>query len=121
MEIEIMLSTMNLQNEEEMKKLLKQMNIKTSVVIINQITKKIQKWKYEKENIRLYSYYEKGLSKSRNQAISKAKGDIQIIADDDVKYEDNYKEIIKRAYQKYKNADIIAFFVETKNKKPIIR
>ena len=121
MEIEILLSTMNLKNEEGVKKLVNKMNIKTGVVVINQINKNIKKFDYIDNNIRSYSFYEKGSSISRNRALENANGDILILADDDVKYEDDYEKTIKKAYEKYKDADIIAFYVESLNKKRKIK
>lgn len=113
MDIEVLLSTMNLRNKEELINLIRKMNIKTNVLIINQITEKIPIWNYEEGNIRLYSYLEKGLSKSRNKALDKAKGEILIFADDDIQYKDNYAETILNAYNNKKDADIIAFNIET--------
>ena len=121
MELEVMLSTMNLKNKEEMKKLINQMKITTPVVIINQITEKIPLWDYQEKNIRLYSFPEKGLSKSRNRAMHKLNKDIGILADDDVQYRENYKQIILDAYHTHPDADIIAFYVETKSEERKIK
>lgn len=121
MEVEVLLSTMNLKDIEEVRKLIEKMNIKTKILIINQITEDISIWEYEDDKIRIYSYKEKGLSKSRNKAIGKLNKDIGIIADDDIIYENNYEEIIKKAYQEYKDADIIAFYVYSDNKQRKIR
>ena len=41
--------------------------------------------------------------------------EIGIFADDDIMYVENYSDIIFDAYLKYKNADIICFWVESKN------
>lgn len=117
MKIEVLVSTMDLENHEE---LLNKMNIKESVVI-NQTQSKTLKDITEGEN-RLYSYQEKGLSKSRNRAIENSEADICIIADDDLKYENNYKNTVEEGYQKYPDADIIAFYVDNfdeKRKRPI--
>lgn len=43
--------------------------------------------------------------------------DICIIADDDLKYESDYEEKIKNGYKKYKDAGIIAFYVDNVDKK----
>lgn len=53
-----------------------------------------------------------GLSRSRNLALSHARGDICVLADDDVVYEPGYEETIRAAYRDYPDADIIAFQVE---------
>lgn len=107
MEIEVLVSTMNLKNEKE---LIKRMNIKTKYTIINQ-TKNVNEVKSDN----VYNYNEKGLSKSRNRALSHAIEEICLIADDDVEYLDNYEEIIKSAYKKHKDADIITFYIKSLN------
>ena len=117
MKTEILISTMNLKDEEDNKKLLKKMNINSNSLTINQITdSKILVFDNNKSKNRLKSYKEKGLSKSRNKAIENAKGEICIIADDDVTYVNGYSKIIEDSYRKYKDADIIAFYVESTNK-----
>ena len=71
MKIEVLVSTMNLNNTKE---LIKNMNIKTKYTIINQ-TQNIEA--IQDNNV--YNYNEKGLSRSRNRAISHAKEEICII------------------------------------------
>lgn len=115
--IEVLISTMNLTDE---KNLIKKMNISGKSIIINQITKDIKIRNIDEKNYKLLSYKEKGLSKSRNKAIMNSSADICAIADDDLKYEDNYEEIIKNAYKKYPDADIIAFFVDNEDKSNIM-
>ena len=115
--IETLVSTMNLKNKEEHEKLIKIMNIKGKSIIINQITKNdIEIFSSIEGKNRVISFKEKGLSKSRNKAIKNSIADICVIADDDMLYYDNYENIILSAYDKYKEADIIAFCVDTSNK-----
>lgn len=118
MNIEVLVSTMNLKNQENF---IKKENVKSSVVI-NQVND-IELKNVTEGNNRLYSYQEKGLSRSRNRAIENSRADICVIADDDIRYEDNYEEIIKKGYEKYPDADIIAFYVDNvdDNKKRPIR
>ncbi len=116
--IEVLVSTMNLINEKE---LLKKMNISGKAVIINQITKDIELKNVETKKYKLLSFKEKGLSKSRNKAISNSIADICAIADDDLNYEDNYETIITKAYEKYPDADIIAFFVDNEDKNNVMK
>lgn len=114
MEVEVLVSTMNKNSISQAMELFKKMNITGKAVMINQITdSKIKQVVKEKGEKRIYSYYEKGLSKSRNKAIEKLNSEIGIFADDDVIYNKNYQEIIKKAYEKYPDADIIAFCVES--------
>lgn len=122
MKLEVLLSTMNLKNEKENIKLINEMNINIDTLTINQITKEdIKTSSNLKSQNRLISVKEKGLSKSRNKAIENSKGDICIIADDDVKYENDFQNIIYREYNKNKKYDIICFFVKSKNERKIKR
>lgn len=54
----------------------------------------------------------KGLTKSRNHAVSIATGDICLIADDDVKYAEDSFDIIIRTFQE-KNPDVALFKIKT--------
>ncbi len=113
MDIEVLVSTMNLENYED---LIEKMNISGKVVVINQLSNnKIQPINISINDRRVYSYKEKGLSLSRNRAIQNSTADICVIADDDLVYKKDYKDIIINAFLKYKNADIIAFYVQSKN------
>lgn len=110
--VEVLVATMNRKSKDQ---LIKKMNIKGNALVINQVTKDEIELVNEKEAAqKIYSFREKGLSKSRNKAIQNASSDICVIADDDLTYLDNYEQIISEAYDKYKDADIIAFYVESK-------
>lgn len=116
MNVEVLLSIMNQKDENEIEEFTKNMRIFGKVVVINQITdNSIIETIKEKGRVRIFSYKEKGLSKSRNIALNKQESDIGVIADDDVTYVQNYEEIIKKAYEQYPEADIIAFNVDTGN------
>lgn len=116
MNIEVLISTMNISNEKEHNELIEMMNIKGKSVVINQCPVKSTKLKdVIKGKNRVFSYNEKGLSKSRNKAIEKCSSDIFLIADDDMIYVDNYEIIVNEAYNKYPDADIIAFYVASDN------
>ena len=106
MNIKILMSTMNKQNIEELK--LKEKNI-SNCIIINQIKEPMEK--LEKNDAILYSYNEKGLAKSRNRLLEKVETDVDvgIITDDDVIFVKNYRNIVQKAYEEMKDADIIIF------------
>lgn len=78
------------------------------ILIVNQ-TKKSSILTSDLNHIKVVNSFEKGLPQSRNLAIENASGDICLIADDDICYVYNYKEIILKAFQKYEEADIITF------------
>ncbi|MBI6077505.1 glycosyltransferase [Clostridium perfringens] len=107
MKLEFLVSTMNRSNLN----FFEDMNINDSAIIINQCRKKINV-KSENKNIKIISYEEVGLSKSRNRALENSNGDICILSDDDITYKDNYKEIILNAYEENLDADLIVFQIE---------
>lgn len=119
MELEVLVSTMNIENEKEHLVLIKKMNIKTKSLTINQISDAKMSENPVTSNVRnrMISKNEIGLGKSRNLAIKESKEDICILADDDLIYEQDYDKIVKEEYKKNKNIDIICFLVESNNNK----
>lgn len=111
--MQVLLSTMNIKSDNELNNLLNKMNITTNYLVINQVASKKET---NIKNMNAITVENKGLSKSRNLALKNSKDDILILADDDVIYEKEYNQIIEDAYKKYSKADIICFFVESKNK-----
>lgn len=109
MNIELLISTMRKDNIDEVN-LLQQNISDVNALIINQC--KCDK-KEKKNNIRMISTNELGISKSRNKALENASGEICIICDDDVVYENNLLEIIQNSFESDKSADIITFKIKT--------
>lgn len=108
MKIETLISTMNRKDLE----FISPMNLQTDVIIINQCqNEEIISEKIGHHNITMLNYNEKGLSRSRNRAIEASTAEICLIADDDMCYEDDYAQKIIAAYERYPDADIIAFQV----------
>lgn len=88
--------------------------INSDCIVINQCNEE----KYiEDDNIRMIFTNERGLSKSRNKALRNAKGDICLLCDDDETFVDNYEEIILSGFEKYQDADIIAYKLVNTTKK----
>lgn len=113
MKIELLISTMNAQ-----KTLLDKINIRSDVVVVNQCgTDHIEIFNYKGHCIKWIDSSTKGLSKSRNIALSNASGDIVILTDDDVEYVDDYVNKINTAFSSHPEVDIIAFQVEGKDGK----
>jgi len=113
MNIEILISTLN---QKDPITLIKQMNIKSNALIINQCDRnEYKEFIIDNNIIRIIYSKERGLSKSRNLAIKNSSADICVIADDDVVYDDKAIEIIIDAYNKYQDADLIAFDVPSTN------
>lgn len=112
MKLEVLLSCMNENNFEIVKKA----NIKTDVLIVNQCN--INGYMEKKEQNKTYRMIlstKRGLSRSRNELLNNMNGDIGILCDDDVVYYDNYEDIILKAFNELKEADIIIFDTEMRN------
>jgi len=104
MKFELLISTTN-------NRKCQQTNPPTPCIIINQIIDPSIKKHCREKNV--FTFYEKGLSKSRNRAISLSTADICLISDDDVEFLDDIEEKIIKAFKKYPDADIITFQVKT--------
>lgn len=116
MNIDVLVSTMNIENLTMYNELLKNLNIKGKSVVINQCpTKNVKIDDITESDNRIYTFHEKGLSKSRNKAIEHSTADISLFADDDMRYVDDYEKIVKEAYKKFPDADIVAFYVSSDN------
>lgn len=104
---EILLSCMFLSDSKEM---IKRSHITSDTVIINQCDEE----NYKEDNIcnallRTFSVTDRGLTKSRNLAISKSQADICIICDDDEIFNEGYEKAVLSAYDALPDADIIIF------------
>lgn len=112
MRLEVLVSCLNQTNLS----IAEELNIKTDAVIVNQCNK----WAYTESKqsgytLKMIHVKQRGLTQSRNMALSYASGDICILCDDDVKYVDNYDEIILQAFTDLPQADIIVFNINRKN------
>lgn len=114
MKIELLVSTMYENNVIE---LYKKMNIQSDAIVINQCDKIDFEKKQVNGSILLsYSFDEKGIGLSRNNALMRATGDICLFSDDDMIYKDGYEQIILEAFSKLKDADVLVFNLEEKIK-----
>jgi len=114
MSLQVLLSAMFLDDENYIDSL----NICSDTVVINQCDKACDKELSHHcidDATRTVIYVEtkeRGLSKSRNMAISKATGDICILCDNDVEYVEGYEKLIEKAYEDHPDADIIVFYIK---------
>lgn len=106
MSVELLVSTMN-KNDYE---LIKKMNIQSNAIIINQCDRTDRKeMKINGYNVIWIDVQERGLSRSRNMALKNSTADYCLICDDDEILADGYASIIEESFSKVNNADIIAF------------
>ena len=105
MRVEVLVSTMHQKNFD----FLDNMNISTDAVIINQTNSDgYKEFNLNENTVKIFSITERGIAKSRNQALKISNSDICILADDDMQFSNEYKEIAINAY-KNNVADIIIF------------
>lgn len=109
LKIETLISTMN--QEVDDLSLAEKMNIQTDAIIVNQTDNVFYYREDGKSKIEMYSFDERGVGLSRNNALMRSTADVCLMADDDMVYVDNYEDIVRRAYLKYPDADFIVFNV----------
>lgn len=117
--MEVLVSSMN----KDMS-LFKKMNIQTNAIIINQTPDVSGNFSYKQQIFddktwKFYSMSEKGVGRSRNNALMRASDDIVIMADEDEVFVDDYEKIINDAYSKYPDADMIVFDVNVHDRNGI--
>ena len=108
MKVQVLASVMN----ETMEHIVNHMRIDSDAVIINQCDRmQEQQMEYKGHNVRFFSFPDKGVGRSRNEAILRADGDICLFSDADIIYEPGYAEKIAVEFQKNPKADMILFNV----------
>jgi len=102
--LQVLVATMH-QNDHS---LLEKMNIQSDAIIGNQCNRnEIEEFNYNGNTIKYLSFPERGVGLNRNNALMRATADICLFADDDVRYVDNYKDIIIEAFEQNPKADMI--------------
>lgn len=106
MKIEHLISTMHQNTPEFAVK----MNCRQNILVVNQAQDgRIDQMEINGLRVRMVTTDERGLSNSRNMLLEYAQGDICLVGDDDLFYIEGYDEIVKEAYEKHPDADLIAF------------
>ena len=86
------------------------MNLQSDAVIINQCDENSYlEYEYRGNMIRAYSFAEKGVGLSRNNALLRAKADIILFSDEDIVYHEGYAEKIVKAFEEHPEADMLLF------------
>lgn len=106
MKFEILLSCMNLQDEDIVAK----SRITSDTLIVNQCQSDgYREYDRDGHSVKIYSVNDRGLTKSRNFAIKKSSADICLLCDDDEVFAENYEKGILDAYKAIPDADVIIF------------
>ena len=108
MNLQVLVSTMH-QNDYN---LMDKMRLQSDSIVINQCERnEIVEFEYNGNEIKFYSFAERGVGLSRNNALMRATACICLFADDDMVYVDGYKDIIIKAFKENPRADVIVFNV----------
>ncbi len=122
MKLEVLVSCMNQKDLS----LVEKTKITSDVLLINQTVNVSDHVTVHRDGrtIRMISTKERGVSRSRNMAISHALGDICLLCDDDEILTKEYEIIVCNAFEELPQADIIIFDLEGNKKfrlKPILQ
>lgn len=106
MKVQVLASVMN----RELQQIVEKMQLDSDAVIINQCDclgseEIIQNG----HKIEFFSFPERGVGRSRNEAIMRSTGDICLFSDEDIVYEQGYAEAISKEFDKNPDADMILF------------
>lgn len=111
--LEILISTMHRNSLDFIDKMFQNANVNSvNILVINQTTK-THLLKSDKVNIRVLNFFEKGISKSRNQAIKNSNSKYVLFTDDDVVFEPNFEQIILDAFKDKPEAGFLVFKAKT--------
>lgn len=99
--------------EKDAKVLAKQMKLKTAAVMINQCDKyDYLEWTFETCKIQCFSMPERGVGLSRNTALLHANTEICLFSDEDIVFDGNYPETLRKVYEEHPDADMILYNVK---------
>lgn len=88
------------------------MQLASDAVIINQCDRfALEETEKDGCKIKFCSFPERGVGRSRNEAILRADGDICLFSDEDIVYEPGYAAAVAAAFEENPQADMILFNV----------
>lgn len=106
MQVQVLASVM----KQTMEELVRHMNLSSDAVIINQCDcLKQEEMEFRGRRVRFFSFPDRGIGRSRNEAIIRADKDICLFSDEDIVYEEGYEEAIVAEFQRNSKADMILF------------
>ena len=109
MELQLLVSAV----DKEPRILAEQMNISSDAIIINQGSNfGYDEFECKGHTVKAYSFAERGVGLSRNNALLRADSDICLFSDEDIVYCDDYKQLVLEEFRKNPKADMILFNIE---------
>ena len=112
--VEVLVACMH-QNDDS---LYREMNLQTDAILANQCdTCNFEVFNEADGNVvKLISTADRGVGKNRNKALLNATGEFLMCSDQDMIYVDGYEDIVKEAFIKCSDADVIVFNLEYLNR-----
>lgn len=110
MNLEVLVSAMH----QEAEALIQTMQLESDAIIINQCDQTAYE-EIQKEGlcgefkIRFFSFAERGVGLSRNNALLRAQADLILFSDDDIVYEPGYSKLVIQEFEKHPEADMLLF------------
>lgn len=114
MKVQVLVSAMHANPKE----LVSKMNISSEAIVINQCDEnnyecfEVKGADGEDREVRAYSFCERGVGLSRNNALLRADREISLFSDDDIVYLKDYEKRIVEEFEKHKEADVLLFNVK---------
>lgn len=106
MKLQVLVAAVN----KEVNTLAEKMNLETDAIIVNQCDCfAYQEYPHKGRLIRCFSMKERGVGLSRNTALMRADEELCLFSDEDIVFYPGYEEVICRAFEKNKDADVITF------------
>lgn len=116
--VEVLITTMNMQDPLQ---LLDCMNISTQAMIGNQTSfNEIVQMQHKDNVVTVFSFNERGVGLNRNNLLMRSKADFCAFGDDDLRYVDNYQEIICNTFHEYPKADVLIFNLDDESGKQYV-
>ena len=108
-------------NQNDFSKI-QQMNIHSDVIFANQADyTAFDSIQFEDYTAKMITTTTKGVGINRNFSLSYADAEICLFADDDVVYNDNYRDVVLNEFDAHPDADIIIFHFDTDSNRKQIR
>ena len=106
MRVQVLASVMN----QDLRVIADRMQLDCDAVIINQCDRLgYEEMEYKGHILRFYSFPDRGVGRSRNEAILRADGDICLFSDEDIVYEPGYGKAVEEEFRRNPAADMILF------------
>ncbi len=106
MSVEVLASVMHC----ELWRIVERMRLESDAVIINQCDRLgVEEIEYGGHRVRFFSFPDRGVGRSRNEAIMRAEGDICLFSDGDIVYEEGYAAAVEEEFARNPRADMILF------------